>query len=793
MQNWKRQRFLFFSLMAAGIIAVIPAFSIGRQQDALAQEPSGVTLTARLGLDGLCKKDSWIPVRVTAENAGPNVSGQVQISYTNTSGEVAFGREILLPTTSRKEVILYFYLQGIISDLKATLIEEGKILAETKLSANCLSSDAMIFGVLSDNPSAYGLISEVEPIGGIIGISQLTIADLPDRVQGWTLDALLVADTDTGPMTEAQRDALDSWLAGGGTLLFVGGPRWQGAAAGLKGLLPVEPSSTQPSVDVSALAAYFLASPLTDGRATVSIGRLAPDATVLVAQDGIPLLAERRVGFGKVIYLAADPSLAPLSDWQDLPILYDHLLDARSVKPGWVGNSWDGYSANNALSTLDILDVPSSVYICGWLVFYVIVIGPLNFFILRRLKRRDLAWITIPALVLLFGGAAYFYGAVYRGQKPTLNRLALVQAWEGVPTSEARGLVGLYSPTRTTYTLQANDGFMALPFESDYDDWMILQDEETALLPDLRVEIGGVRSALVQGQLPALQIQDDLVIMLNDGLPDLTGTISNLSPYTLRDAILVTSGHWQSLGDLPSGATVDARVKIYTFNATGPEFYLLDANGIFNLPNLPKQADLDAFRREAFFNAVINSPFQFSRSNGGNWGVYLMGWLDEPLLPVGLDGRAFDSVDTSLYVMSLNPTIKSGTGPIKLTNSLFAWETSSQNTTPYGADIPSNGYILRFRLAFPFSFKSVERLTLTLRAGTQNSTSNIPVTDVTVWIQDVTSREWEKVALSHWGDTDIPNPSAYVAPGGEVTIRITSPTQNNVQVTTSTITLTVNP
>jgi hypothetical protein len=794
MKRWKRGILLFSCSVILGLAALFLPVSIPGSGDVSAQEQAGITMTARVGLDGQCKKNAWIPVRVTVENLGPEVSGRVEVSYTNSEGEVSYGQDILLPTTSRREFFLYFYPQGSIRSLTANLVAKGKALASVKLTANCLNSDGMIFGVLTEDPAPYEILGEVKPLRGALRIAQLTISDLPDRAQGWkAMDALIVSGVDTSAIAGPQRQALDSWLASGGRLLVVGGPGWQTANAGLSDLLPVELVSTQTAVKLAPLFDYFQTNRPLPGATTISVGKPRPDAAILAQQEGIPLLAERRVGFGKVIYLAADPALYPLRAWEDAAVMYDRLLGMRPPRPTWAGAKWDTSSADSAAVTIDALSIPSAFYLCGWLALYVIVVGPVNFFILHRLKRRELAWLTIPALVLLFAGINYYYGYFQRGQRPILNRMAVVQAWEGVPTAEARGLVGLFSPLRTKYTLQADDEFMLFPFDTSAgniqggDQWLSLQEGSTMLMPDVRVEIGGVESLATAGYLPALDIQSDLVVEWNGARgPYATGQITNASPYTLRQAILVTPGDWKRLGDIPAGSSREVAVAISTTSSYGPSFYTFDSEEILNVDYADLQEDYDAFRRNEFLNAIWEPDYGYTDSN---WGVYLMGWLDAPMLPIGLQKKQFDVEDTTLYIVLLDPNFKTPPGQVRLTPSLFAWDTSLESATPYSnPDIPAAGYTLRFRVGFPIKYSSVEEMTLNLNVG-----SGASITDVSVYIFDITSGEFVRLKGLRRGNNNIPDPWRYVGPGGDILIKIDTATNNYVEINPSTITLVVNP
>ncbi|MGH8874531.1 MAG: hypothetical protein ACRDVM_04685, partial [Acidimicrobiia bacterium] len=54
--------------------------------------------------------------------------------------------------------------------------------------------------------------------------------------------------------------------------------------------------------------------------------------------------------------------------------------------------------------------IPSLPWLLGAIVAFAVVVGPVNFAVLSRLRRRDLAWVTIPAISLLAVGAFWVAG-----------------------------------------------------------------------------------------------------------------------------------------------------------------------------------------------------------------------------------------------------------------------------------------------------------------------------------------------------------------------------------------------
>ena len=769
-------------------VTLLAFIGIGRVR---AQDPGNVSLTARAGFDGYCKEGNWIPVKVTVENSGADLNARILVtSRSSMAGRSIYAADLPLPGSSRKELFLYVYPQNFLSALNVNVIADGRELVKTELRVTCLTGQNLLFGLLADNPSAYLVLNDIQVVGGFVRVAQLEIADLPDRVQGWdALDALVVSGVDTGTLTAGQKQALASWLAGGGKLFVVGGPKWQATTSGLEEFLPIDLNATKVVGGFSELQAYA-GDPLPlDGEAVVAVGKVDSGADIPVVQDGVPLIVQSDVGYGRVIYFAADPGLQPLSGWEGIKAVYNRLLASDAPMPIWANLRWDTYYANNALATLSELAIPSTLFVCFWLTFYVIVIGPVNYLVLNRIKRRELAWLSIPILVVIFTSLAYFSGFFYRGARPILNRLVVVQASDNSGQARVDALVGLYSPSRAKHTVEADSSFMFHPFvggdgtlQTD-NNWFVLQQGSKMSVPDVRVEIGGMQAVAAQGTIPAIAFEHDLVVNVGAQAPTLTGTITNTSAYVLRSAFLVTSGDWKRLGDIPPGGVKDINIRL-TSGSNGPKFYNLNASDILGMDYYSSDLDEKDRRRRELMDAVFSSGYAVKEAN---WGFYLMGWIEEPLASIGLQDKKFDAIDTTLYILKLSPENKVENGQLLLTPSMFIWESSVAGNSPYSNNgIPAGGYTLDFKPAVPIRFSAVKSLTL-------NISSTAMPGDVYVFLWDFERGDWDQIGSFIWGENDIPDPSRYVSPAGGIRLRIDGNQNQWIQLSASNFTLVVEP
>lgn len=755
-------------------IALLIALSATRAVSA--QTQTGIKLTAQAGLDGACKVDAWLPVRVTVENTGADLEARVQASYKNDQGGASiYGVDVSLPASSRKEFFLYVYSTGATRNFSVSVLEGGTERANNKLNVSCADSDATLFGVVADDPSAYNILNDIRPLVGVTRLAHLTIADLPDSEQGWAaLDALVVANVDTGKLSAAQKQALNLWIANGGKLFITGGLRWQTTTAGLKDFMPVNVTATKNVMGLSALAAYIKDASALDAGTIIAAGTLQKGASVLVEQDGVPLLVEMQRGYGKIYYFAADPALKPLSDWNGMKEIYDRLLAFKSPKPIWANASFDSNQANTALSSMPQLALPSIIYVCCWLGIYILVVGPVNYFVLRRMKRAELAWVTVPVLVIMFSCLAFISGYAYRGTTPILNRLALAQAWEGVDQARVNALVGVYSPSRTSYNVETQNQFMLYPLQDNQslqgNNWLSLKNQNGTSLQDVRVEIGGVQSIGAEGYIPALGVRHNLVVSFGDVEILLEGTITNTSKYTLRDAILVTPNEWLPLGDLAPNAT--KQIAQLRLNAPNPQ--PIDVSGIMSTLGLrayPAPTDsVEERRRAAFLQAALPS----NNNSLALSGVYLMGWLDEIPAPIGLQDQSIKPIDTTLYFEKLAPSVSMQAKKIVLTSSLYHWESSLAGNALSSYSIPQGGYVVRYQPSIPVHLSAVDSLEFTLQ--TSAAPNKI---EVSLW--NFESKTWDIISLS-FNLTSVPNAPKYVGTNGEIRFKISGSSNDYIDV-----------
>lgn len=789
-----------------------------------AQANSGITLVARAGFDGYYKDGFWLPIRVTVENNGADVSGTLAIAnpqgYTNNT--TIFTRQLDLPTQSKREFFLHIAPEAPASSVKVALNSDGKELKAVSARVTSLAAGSLLFGILANTPSAYNAIVQVTPATGSSYLAQLEAVDLPAQSFAWqALDVLVISDVDTGALSSEQRAALANWVTSGGQLVVMGGPGWQKTAAGIREVLPLVPTGTQTLNDLSALATYAGSTDPISGATVVATGELAPGASALLKANSVPLIATKRFGFGQVIFFAVDPAFAPLKNWNGLPDLFRRVLSVPLDRPSWALGMSNWSQVQTAVGALPNLQLPNPLLICGFLGFYLLIVGPVNYFALRFIKRRELAWFTIPVIVLGFSVTAYITGFFFIGGQAVLHQLSIVQVWPDANEARVDQAVGVFSPNRTTYTLEFARGFLARQIPNiggAIPSTINVEQGEASQLSGIRTDIASIQGFVSQGFVSAPKFESNLRVEVNGGSAQLIGEIVNRSALTLKDAVLLAPGGVLRLGDFAPNQTQQISMPLTSGRATpAPSNTIVPvAGGIVSNPyaapyypsvydstiddiigNTQYYNDRESYRRYTLLSAAINT-YTGNATIGRGSGFYLAGWVTGTPAPARLTNAGFRSDDLSVYLIGLRADFDFGSGTITVSPGLMTWTPlsygqSGSSASPYDTTLyTGDTFGLRFNSVQPLRYSRVQDLTLNLYGSSYGVSGNTNVTPlVALW--DFETDEWVELDVPAYGTHTVSEPERFVGPDGEIRARLSSPGADSISLSTLDFNLTVEP
>jgi hypothetical protein len=291
-----------------------------------------------------------------------------------------------------------------------------------------------------------------------------------------------------------RKQALAEWVRRGGRLLISMGRNQDVANKLLEQMqisLPVRITGTRPVPQLDDVEKW-LSNRLPDQRKSfplrnretkdgkippIDVTKLettAPDLDVLIRlEKEQPLMVRMPQGRGQVMLVAFDLDQPPFTAWGAQSYFWEALLIQAHFLTRDLGRdtqdqqgrsgSGSGDKESNIELAADLQqglehfgDVP--VISFGWvalfILVYIIIVGPLDYFFLKKVvKRLELTWITFPTVVLVVSAVAYFAAYSLKGNDLKINKIDLVDIDLANQKAYGDAWFTLFSPRIQLYTI----------------------------------------------------------------------------------------------------------------------------------------------------------------------------------------------------------------------------------------------------------------------------------------------------------------------------------------------------
>ena len=591
-----------------------------------------LTMNARLLLQGHARTGSWAAVQVDLQNDGPGIRGELRMDG-GSQANARFAMAVDLPTGSRQIYVLHVQPPAFGRTVKVDLVSGEQVVESVSVAYLVHDATQLVVGVLAERPQA--LVSQIKlpanALGTAAAVIPLTVADLPERAEGWgVLDRLVWQDVDSNQLSSLQLDALRRWLAAGGRLIIVGGSAGIGTLSAFPDdLLPYRPTAT---LDLDPASLTSLLGPLPTGASELpAMAGALTHGRALATSGDRAVAADLTYGSGHVTLLGFDPTTPWLAGSASTDALWRSALPARSTDGAQLS---DDSQLIQAVYQLPALALPPTSGLLILIAAYIVIIGPINYLVLKRLDRRELAWVTMPVLVLTFTAASFGYGFFLRGADVVVNEVAIVRGAPDATEATAEVYFGIFSPTRATYQVEVPQGALLAspisgdPFAQGAGTLDIVQGTGPELPSRVRnLSVGTSSLRIVRAQLPVAGPRMRATLTLENDT--LTGTFENASDQTLENVAIVLGSAVGVLGDVAPHATVPVRVPIRANPFGAPLADQIVGQGF-------EQSSETGVRRSIRFQLINQLAFDPNRQSIGqalsaDQAVILAFGRDEPL------------------------------------------------------------------------------------------------------------------------------------------------------------------
>jgi hypothetical protein len=439
----------------------------------------------QVGLGGRYKVGLWTPVALTVR--GGNASMHCTLAVTVPDGDGAPSRVVTAseqPIEVRPDrettVSVCVRFGRIDSRLTAELRSDGRLVARRSFEAAgnagpnrflpaIDASRELFVSVGSDSTGVEEAVAGRDPGGDtepvVVGLG--SVARLPTQWYGYEgVDALVFSASRPeicAALQPAQIEALDRWIRMGGKLLLCAGStadRALGSAAPLARFAPGKFEKMVVLQQTAALETYCGSSvpvPLDSNSGELHVAELSQVSGVVELRDAdLPLVVRTARGMGQIVFFAADLDRAPLRHWTSRGALVRRLLAlaATTAEESGPGGAVMHYGFRDVAGQLRkaLNQFPGVEMTPFWFIVllaggYVLLIGPLDYFFLRKVTgRMTLTWVSFPLAVLGVSLAAYFLAARLKGDHVRVSQAEMIDV--DVTSGEARGTawMAIFSP-----------------------------------------------------------------------------------------------------------------------------------------------------------------------------------------------------------------------------------------------------------------------------------------------------------------------------------------------------------
>ncbi len=650
------------SLLSRGIrLAVLVAALTALVGPAPARAASAVDIEARALVGGRYEVGGWLALSVALANEGEPTSGYLVAG--TSLGSVR--RFVEMPAGARKVVMLYVQPEAFQRQVTVTYDEpNGRVDATTDVQV-FEQSDSQVAvvgdgtGTLRPQLIGGGEFSGPEPIA-------LGPSDIPERPEPLGGLSAIVWAGDSSQLNENQRRAMERWIGDGGQLILVGGGDWQARTDAFADLLPLDDLAAVDDVPHAAFAAWSGEAEAPLESATVSTGDVRAGAMPLVTtEDGEILVSMRSVGAGRVILIGSDLATDEFRAWPGSQRLWSRLLPTNAALEEFFGGQIPirqelENSMSGALSTVPALDVPPAELLLLVIVAYILLIGPVSYFVLRRVDRRELAWVTAPLLVVLFTACSYGIGRTMKGGEVLVNEISVIRTAAEGGSATVDTFAGIVSPDRSTYdlTVEADaligqlaraDGLARPSGDVEVD------QGEPAHLRGLTIPVFGFEAVRATGI-----VEHDAALEVTWSSRDgqVIGTVTNTSDVGVDGVAYISSAGGARIGDLAPGASAEFSLPGQNFNGSSAADQVYGFGG-FDAAD--EEQRLVTLRRQVIDSLVGYASFAPNVADVGRRGPFVIGWRDDPgPMPVTIDNLQAQVYRSSVEVLSVRPALASG-------------------------------------------------------------------------------------------------------------------------------------
>jgi hypothetical protein len=639
---------------------------------------SPLVATVKVGYHNTIKQGQWMPVVIDVTNNGPALDGTLEIESGSAQGGMngpptgvaIYHWPLSIGAGATKHIRTYIFQDQFSGTSMITrVVDHGHVILSQSVSGT--NTSGVLIGVLSDRPGTLDGISSVHLGTFTPAVTHITADELPDTaLMLRAFDVLAIDDFATDTLTASQRTAIGDYVMNGGALVLGTGGTWRKTLTGLPAsVVPMQVTGTTtlgPTKTFGGVAGLEVAT------GTLSGGN------VWLSESNQPLLVEKLIGAGDITMATFDWNQDMVAGWSGTPSILRQVF-VRSTfglgsspstgfsKMAYVASvSQKGASLMQSLTNAPALDLPAWWVIGALVLIYVLLVGPINYVVLRAINRRALAWMTVPVISIAASGAAYGASVLTKGTSVQATQVAIVHVEQGWDRAYQETFTGILTPTRGDYDIGIAGEHVVISPIPNYSapglsQTMIRVDPSANAITMPGMTAFTLRSYASEGIAGA----PTLVAQAQLAGGNLIGTLTNQSTIRFTDAVIIAGGAIQKLPALAPGASVKFSLTPEAANLYGGPQPWTQIYSNYMYGGMMGPGPMTDETRENQTKAAIMQTLPFNGMRGYDRASRptIVAWTKQPLQDITVNGGHPRIYAESAVVLTL-PVAQVSTGAL---------------------------------------------------------------------------------------------------------------------------------
>ncbi len=424
-------------------------------------------VSAEIGFDSLYIVNKETPIKIKIKNNGNDFQGEVSMKvYTQIRNEdmgeagkyVIYYQDVDLASGAVKEYSLDSAIPAVNSAMEIEIADKNnKVIYRNNFPVTALSPDTIATAVITDNVSGMNYIKSLNLYDDVIvdystseQIFYFTKDSFPKTKNILdNFNNIIISDFDTKSLSEEQINALYEWVESGGNIVIGTGQNEMRSLSVFSekfGITATNPTSKTFSV-YPELTGMYTCDIVGEGLETV------------VEDNGNPLFVHKSYGGGNIIVATFDMALSPFSGYTRGSEIIKSAFDNSGItfEGGTEYFENNNYMNIDAAKKVPFKDSGRLNIIFVLVIIYILVIGPVLYFILKKKDKRELGWIAIPIISVIFTLVIFGISKISFYNNNILGIASTVQIKNGTSYGNAKIAVNAKSPNAGNVSIELSE------------------------------------------------------------------------------------------------------------------------------------------------------------------------------------------------------------------------------------------------------------------------------------------------------------------------------------------------